>query len=135
MKRFVSTVAALALIALIAMPAAAQDAKKKKKGQQARRQGGPQIAALAKRLKEAELTDEQKAALKGKQVTFPRTNETEKWYDLLVEVEGDTLTVSIDGEEVGSFSSEGIAHPTKRMLRLSVPKDAIVDDVKIWRKK
>lgn len=80
------------------------------------------------------LTDERKAALKSKQVTFPRPNETGKWYDLLVEVEGDTLTVSIDGEKVGSFSSEGIAHPTKRMLRLSVPHDAVVDDVKIWRK-
>jgi len=80
------------------------------------------------------LTDEQKALLKTKQVTFPRENKAGQWYNLLVEVKGDALTVSIDGEEVGSFKSEGIAHPTKRMLRLSVPKDAVVDELKIWRK-
>lgn len=81
------------------------------------------------------LTEEQKKLLKTKQVTFPRENKAGQWYDLLVEVEGDKLTVSIDGEEVGSFTSEGMAHPSKRMLRLSVPKDAVVDDLKIWRKK
>lgn len=80
------------------------------------------------------LTDEQQAALKTKTVTFPRKNEVGKWYDLLVEVQGMECTVSIDGEVVGSFKSEGFGHPTKRMLRLSVPKDAVVDDVKIWRK-
>jgi hypothetical protein len=41
----------------------------------------------------------------------------------------------IDGAAVGSFSSSGMAHPTKRMLRLGVARKAVVDDVKIWRKK
>jgi hypothetical protein len=36
--------------------------------------------------------------------------------------------------EAGSFSSPGMAHPTKKMLRLSVPKNAVVDDVKIHRR-
>ncbi len=80
------------------------------------------------------LTEEQKEVLKTKQVIFPRENEVGKWYDLLVEISGQECTVSIDGEVVGSFKSEGFGHPTKRMLRLSVPRDAVVDDVKIWRK-
>ena len=54
-------------------------------------------------------------------------------HDLLVTVKGATLTVAIDGKEVGRLSSEGIAHPTKRTLRLAVPRNAVVDDVKIWR--
>lgn len=51
------------------------------------------------------LSDEQKAALKEKQKPFPN-----------------------------KLASEGIAHPTKKTLRLSVPRNAVVDDLKIWRK-
>ncbi|WP_366918860.1 family 16 glycoside hydrolase [uncultured Gimesia sp.] len=70
--------------------------------------------------------------LKAKRKRFPNQLKTGQWYTLLVDVTGDTLTVSIDGKKVGSFSSEGIAHPTKRTLRLSVPRNAVVDDVKIY---
>lgn len=80
------------------------------------------------------LSGEQKEMLKGKEKRFPQSLEIGKWHDLAVRIEGDTLTVSINGKEVGSFQSEGIAHPTKRMLRLAVPKNAVVDDVKIWKK-
>ncbi|MCA9119815.1 MAG: hypothetical protein KDB11_06490 [Planctomycetales bacterium] len=79
-----------------------------------------------------QLTVAQQEMLKTKAAKFPNRLEPGKWYSLLVKVVGDTLTLSIDGKEVGSFSSEGIAHPTKRMLRLSVPKNAVVDDVKIY---
>lgn len=80
------------------------------------------------------LSKEQKALLSGKEKKIPHTLNVGQWYDLLVLVEGDQLRVEIDGKEVGSFQSEGIAHPTKRMLRLAVPRNAVVDDVKIWRK-
>jgi hypothetical protein len=80
-------------------------------------------------------TPEQDAMLKTKMAKFPVDLEVGKWHDLLVEIEGDQLTVSIDGKEVGQFSSEGIAHPTKRALRLAVPRNAVVDDIQIWRKK
>lgn len=75
-----------------------------------------------------------KEKLKTKTKRFPNKLETGKWYDLVVSVSGDTLTVSIDGKKVGSFSSDGIAHPTKRLLRLAVPRNAVVDDVKIYAK-
>lgn len=89
-----------------------------------------QEARLAKKL-----TAEQQQMLKGKEKSFPCPIEVSKWHDLLVKIEGDELAASVDGKPVGSFKSEGIAHPTKRMLRLSVPHNAVVDDVKIWRKK
>lgn len=57
------------------------------------------------------------------------------WHDLLVNVLGDDLSVSLDGRVVGNFKSPGFGHPTKRMLRLAVPRNAVVDDVRIWRKK
>ncbi len=57
------------------------------------------------------------------------------WHSLLVHVKGDRITAVVDGKEVGSFQSEGIAHPTKRLLRLLTPGHSVVDDVKIWRKK
>lgn len=68
------------------------------------------------------LSSEQKQALKGKEKSFPNKLEPGRWYALLVEIDGDTLRASIDGEEIGSFQSEGIAHPTKRTLRLAGPK-------------
>lgn len=79
------------------------------------------------------LTKEQKALLETKGAKFPNKLEVGKWYDLLVRVRGDRMAVLIDGEEVGSFQSEGIAHPTKRLLRIAVNRDAVVDDIKIWR--
>ena len=81
------------------------------------------------------LTAEQQQATKGKDKTFPHAVEIGKWHDLVVNITGDTLSASIDGQLVGTFSSPGIAHPTKRMLRLAVARNAVVDDVKIWRQK
>jgi len=81
------------------------------------------------------LTAEQQQAIKGKDKTFPLTLEIGKWHDLVVNITGDTLSASIDGQLVGTFSSPGIAHPTKRTLRLAVACSAMVDDVKIWRQK
>jgi len=81
------------------------------------------------------LNEEQKGALVGKEKVIPYETAIGAWHDLLVSVTGEEITVAIDGKEVGRFSSPGIAHPTKRLLRLSVPRNAVVDDVKIWRKK
>ena len=80
------------------------------------------------------LPPELQEKLKTKRKRFPVKLETGKWYTLLVTVSGDELTVKIDGRTVGSFSSAGVAHPTKRLLRLSVPRNAVVDDVKIYAK-
>src|SRR5437773_4681273 len=81
-----------------------------------------------------EPTDEQKKAVAGKSKSVPHTTEIGKWHELQVKIEGDELSVAIDGQAVGNFRSPGIAHPTKRMLRFSVPRNAVVDDVKIYRK-
>lgn len=79
------------------------------------------------------LSAEQESALKGKQKAVPHPVALGQWHDVLVKVAGDELSVTLDGKLIGSFKSPGIAHPTKRMLRLAVPRNAVVDDVKIWR--
>jgi len=78
------------------------------------------------------VTPAQLKMLKTKVKRFPHKLETGKWYIAVAKVVGDKLSVSIDGKEVGAFSSEGFAHPTKRMLRLAIHRNVVVDDVKIY---
>lgn len=85
--------------------------------------------------KAKKLTQEQQKSLKSKTKRIPHKLSTGEWHSLKVSIQNDTLSVAIDDKQVGSFSSEGIAHPTKRMLRLSVPRNAVVDDVKIYSRK
>ena len=80
------------------------------------------------------LSEEQKNALKGKSKRFNKETASGKWHEVLVNVSGDQLSLALDGQQVGSFSSPGISHPTKKMLRLSVPRNVVVDDVRLWRK-
>ncbi|MDP3071394.1 MAG: hypothetical protein Q8N18_13975 [Opitutaceae bacterium] len=87
----------------------------------------------ARQAKQA-LTADQQSALAGKEKKIPAALALNQWHDLVVKISGDELSVMIDGRPAGTFKSPGIAHPTKRMLRLAVPRNAVVDDVKIWRK-
>jgi hypothetical protein len=83
--------------------------------------------------KAGSLPKEALEALKLKEKSFPATIAPESWHSLIVTITGDTITAAVDAQSVGSFSSPGIAHGTKRMLRLSVPKTAIVDDIEFYR--
>lgn len=85
--------------------------------------------------KSGTLTEEQRKALWKKKKTSPAKIEIGKWHQIAVHVDGERISADIDGKSVGSFDSEGIAHPTKTMIRLLVPKTATVDDVRIWRRK
>jgi hypothetical protein len=96
--------------------------------------GGMRLDIHDARTEKKPLTEEQKKTVAGKSKNVPCETAVGKWHDLQVTVAGETLSVSIDGKDVGSFSSPGMAHPTKKMLRLSVPNNAVVDDVKIYRK-
>ena len=87
----------------------------------------------ARKAKKA-LTDEQQKALQGKSRRFPHKTAVGEWHEVRVTVSGEQLSLALDGRQVGSLKSPGIAHPTKRMLRLSVPRNVVVDDVRFWRK-
>lgn len=96
--------------------------------------GGMRTDIHDARTAKKELTEAQKKAIAGKSKRVPHITAIGQWHELQVKMEGDELSVAVDGKEVGSFHSPGIAHPTKRMLRFSVPRNAVVDDVKIYRK-
>ncbi len=80
------------------------------------------------------LSSKQKAEIAKTVKRFPTNIAIAKWHSLSVTVSGDTVSAVVDGKEIGKFSSPGFSHATKRMLRLSVPHAAVVDDVKIWAK-
>lgn len=79
------------------------------------------------------LTEEQKQALTGKTKRFPHKIAIGKWHEVTVAIRGEQLSLQLNGKPIGAIQSPGIAHPTKRLLRLSVPRNVVVDDVKIWR--
>ena len=81
------------------------------------------------------ITAAQKKQVSEKGKSFAHPVSLNEWHQIYVTVVGESLTCSIDGEMVGSFSSEGFAHETKTLLRLLVAKNAYVDEVKIWRRK
>ena len=87
-----------------------------------------------RRLK-GEKSPELAALIKSKSAEFPVTLNADDWHELLVVVEGDVMRATIDGKPIGEFKSEGIAHPTKRVITLAVNKSAEVDDVKVWKLK
>jgi hypothetical protein len=75
------------------------------------------------------------ALLKTKSETFIVDIKPDSWHQILIVVEGDTMRATLDGKFVGQFTSEGIAHPTKRMITLGVNNSADIDDVKAWKLK
>ncbi|MCA9043292.1 MAG: hypothetical protein KDA69_03170, partial [Planctomycetaceae bacterium] len=94
--------------------------------------GNMNLELREKRLANA-LTADDKKLLETKSKKIPLTLDAKTWHDLLVVVQGDKMTLTIDGEVVGEFQSEGIAHPTKRMITLAVNKSAWIDDVEVRR--
>jgi len=74
----------------------------------------------------------QKKAVAQKTRYFPVDLAADQWHKLIVQVRDDKMSVRIDGVDVGHLQSSGIAHPTKRRVRLAVGKSAAVDDLSIW---
>jgi hypothetical protein len=85
------------------------------------------------RLAKQPLNAEQQAALNGKTASTSHATVVGKWHEAEVTVLGDTLSIAVDGQALVDLKSPGIGHPTKRMLRLAVPRNAVVDDVRISR--
>ena len=74
---------------------------------------------LYDRKKANQLTADEKKMLASKAKRLPVKLSLEEWHTLVVETQGDELLVSIDGKDVGSFKSEGIAHDTKSLVSLT----------------
>lgn len=85
--------------------------------------------------KEKKLSKEDEEIIKTKQKSFPTEISLNEWHALSVTIKGDTMSASVDGKAIGSFSSSGIAHETKQVLRLLVSNKVTLDDVKYYKVK
>lgn len=60
--------------------------------------------------------------------------EQQKWYQVIIELKGDELRVSVDGKPITYLKSPGIAHETKSSFHFTVNgTGALFDDVRIWQ--
>lgn len=74
--------------------------------------------------------------LKGRTTVVKMGVDSNKWYQLRIEISGDEMRVSLDGKAIGYLKSPGLAHPTKESVHFTViGKDALFDDVRIWKAK
>ena len=85
--------------------------------------------------KAGKLSKEDADIIKAKAKTIPADISVGEWHSLNVTILGDTMTASVDGKLIGSFSSSGIAHETKQALRLLVSNKVTLDDVRYYKKK
>lgn len=87
---------------------------------------------LYDRKKANQLTEDEKKMLAGKQKRVPATISLNEWHTLVVTTQGDTISITIDGKDAGSFQSAGIAHDTKSLVSLTTnPVDVHYDDFSI----
>lgn len=87
---------------------------------------------LYDRKKANQLTDDEKKMLASKQKRFPGAVSLNEWHVLVVTTQGDTIRVSINGKDAGSFQSPGIAHDTKSLVSLTTnPVDVHYDDFSV----
>ncbi len=90
---------------------------------------------IRERREKGDKSPELAALLKTKTKSFKLDLKPNEWHTMNIQIVGDQMTVRIDDLEAVSFSSEGIAHPTKRMITLAVNKSADLDDVKVSKLK
>ena len=77
-------------------------------------------------------TDEQKSSVKDYQTKFEHPIKLQEWHSAVVTIAGDTMSVELDGKTVGSFSSPGMDHPHKDMIRFSARREVWMDDVRMF---
>lgn len=94
--------------------------------------GNMRLDWRTKRKAGEKLSPEVNKIIASKSRTFDTKLTPGEWHDVEMHIDGPLMVVKIDGEVAGEFESEGIAHPTKRRLRIAVGKQAWVDDVRVW---
>jgi hypothetical protein len=78
------------------------------------------------------LTAEDKAMLATKNKSLPVNLTLKDWHTLVIQTNGEEVSVSIDGKAVGSFKSEGVGHDHKTLVSLTTNQvDVHYDDFSI----
>ncbi len=72
--------------------------------------------------------------LAGRGSSAPVTLDPSKWHKVAIEIAGDRMRVSLDGQPAGFLQSPGIAHETKSSFHFAVNGPGVLfDDVRIWK--
>lgn len=72
--------------------------------------------------------------LAGRGSSAPVTIDPEKWHQVTIEIVGDRMRLSLDGQPAGYLQSPGIAHQTKSSFHFAVNGPGVLfDDVRIWK--
>jgi hypothetical protein len=78
------------------------------------------------------LTADEKKMLETKTKRVPTKLDLQKWYTLTARTRGSQIEVLIDGKQVGTFESEGVAHATKSLVSLTTNEvDVHYDDFRL----
>lgn len=88
---------------------------------------------IMKLRKAKKLSPQQEHALEAKRNRIPIELELGKWHEVLVDIQGDEVSCTINGQMVGQHRSEGFAHPLKGMIRLLANRNVHVDDIRVWK--
>lgn len=80
----------------------------------------------------------QKAAadklLEGRGSSSPIKLEQKKWHEVVIEIVGDEMRVTLDGKEAGFLKSPGLAHEAKSSFHFTVNGPGVLfDELRIWK--
>jgi hypothetical protein len=73
-----------------------------------------------------------KKLLKGKNAIEKMKVEKDQWHEVIIHIQGATMTTYLNQQKIDSFSSEGIDHAVKQNLAFSVSGKAEIDGMRIW---
>ncbi len=74
--------------------------------------------------------------LAGRSSVVKLTLAPEAWHNVMIVIHGDQMRLTVDGKELGTLKSPGIAHETKSSFHFSVNGAGVLfDDVRIWQAK
>ncbi len=93
-----------------------------------------EIKQQLKSVKAAQPSPEQQQVLDKAKVSAPLQLSAGPRHDLRVDIQGNKLTVSIDGKEAASLSSAAIGHATKDNFRVEVNPALVIDNIKVSKK-
>ncbi|MDA3924169.1 MAG: hypothetical protein PF904_05670 [Kiritimatiellae bacterium] len=72
--------------------------------------------------------------LAGRNSSAPVNIDLKKWHLVTIEILGEQMRVTLDGQPTGYLKSTGIAHETKSSFHFTVNGPGVFfDDVKIWK--
>lgn len=72
--------------------------------------------------------------LVGRSSVVKLTLDPKAWHNVMIEIVGDQMRLTVDGKELGSLKSPGIAHETKSSFHFTVNGPGVLfDDVRIWK--